>query len=246
MTTPSARLRFSLLVGSLLAAAPAAALAQPGGTPPGLPPGPPPGPPPPPGPAPMAAPAPAPSPAGYYSPAPTAARPAFVRRGRRLTLGASVGIGGMNSESGTIECSTCEASTVAAGVAFHVGGMITPRLGLMLELQGNMQPVDEAGGTSTTLVQSAALLAAQYFVTPRLWLKGGVGAAQLSFSYDNGVDSESQEIDSGGAFLAGLGYEVLQTPRYSIDLQGRVLIGSYDGIGEQITAGHVGVGFNWY
>jgi hypothetical protein len=168
------------------------------------------------------------------------------RRGRRLTLGASLGVGGMSSEAGTIECTNCEASQVAVGVAMHVGGMITPRLGLMLELQGNMQPVDEGGGTSTTLVQSAALIAAQYFATPRLWLKAGVGAAQLSFSYDNGGGSESQEIDSGGAFLAGLGYEVMQTPRYSIDLQGRLLIGSYEGIGEQITAGHVGVGFNWY
>ena len=56
----------------------------------------------------------------------------------------------------------------------------------------------------------------------------------------------SEPVDDGSALLLGAGYEVLSAPNFSIDLQGRLLIGSYSGIDEQITSGTIGVGFNWF
>ncbi len=212
------------------ALAPALAVAQPGAQP---------GPPPPP-PAGSAY-------VGYYG-APPAQAPngGYMHGSGRLTLGASIGIGAMSSDDGPIECSGCDYNPAAAGIAMHVGGLITPRFALMLELQGNMQAVAENGAESTTLVQSAAMLAAQYWVTPRLWVKGGLGAAQLSYSFSNDFESQSQEIDSGGAVMAAVGFEILSAPNYSVDLEARALVGSYEATASQITAGHVGIGFNWF
>lgn len=213
------------------ALAPALAVAQPGAAP---------GAPPPPPPAGSAY-------VGYYG-APPASSPygGFMHGSGRLTLGVSIGIGAMKSDDGPIDCAGCDYQPAAAGIAMHVGGLITPRFALMLELQGNLQAVAENGADSTTLVQSAAMVAAQYWVTPRLWVKGGLGGAQLSYSYSSEFESQSEAIDEGGAVMGAVGYEIMSAPRYSIDLQARALVGSYDGIDSQITAGHVGVGFNWF
>lgn len=218
--------RFAVASFAALLFAPAVAAAQPSAYPP-----PPPG-----GPGP-----------GYYAAPPTLPGGFHDRMGR-LALGFSIGLGGMSTSEGQVPCSGCDYNPAAFEVDFHVGGMIAPRLALMLEVQANGQTVQSvAGGEGTvTLVQGTAMAAAQYWLTPKLWIKGGIGAAHLSYDYNDAYGSTSDPIDNGAAVMGALGYELYSTREFSVDLQGRIIEGSYKGIDDQITSGSVGVGFNWY
>lgn len=208
----------TLVISGIALAAPAVASAQPYGAPP-------------PG-------------GGYY----TGLANGFHNRAGHLTLGVSLGLGGMKADSGPIDCSGCDYNPITVGVAGHIGGMLNERLALMLELQANGQTIDQTRfGDTTTLVQGAAMFAAQYWITPQLWVKGGVGAAHLQVSYEDIYGPVAdQPVDDGMAFLGAAGFELLSAARYSVDLQGRVFVGSYKGIDDQITSATIGVGMNWF
>jgi hypothetical protein len=184
---------------------------------------------------------------GYYG-QPTQLPGGFHDRRGRMTLGISLGLGYMESESGPVDCGNCDYNPVTAGIAAHIGGMLNERLALMFEIQGNGQTLEQVGYDGTiSLVQGAAMVAAQYWVTPQFWIKGGLGAAHLSYSYDDFYgNAGSEPIDDGIAILGAAGYELLSAQRYSIDLQGRLIMGNYDRLGDQITSGTIGVGINWF
>jgi hypothetical protein len=219
------------LASTLLSLVPAIASAQPSAAPPPPPPGPPPG---------------HGGYGGYYA-QPTTTPDGFKLRAGRLALGFGLGLGAMESENGPIECGNCDYNAIAGGIDFHIGGMISNRLALLLEIQGNAQTVEEYGYEgSQTLTQGALMGAAQFWVTPRIWLKGGLGVANLQYTYSDSYDDYEEPIDTGAAVLLAAGIELLHAQTFSIDLQGRVLVGAYDGIDDQITASQIGVGFNWY
>ena len=183
---------------------------------------------------------------GYYSqPAPQLAG-GFHDRTGRMALGFSLGLGGMQVGDNDVSCASCDYDPIAGEFDFHIGGMLSPRFALLFEVQANSQTVEDNGYGATSLVQATAMVAGQYWLSPQLWLKGGVGAASLSYSYDDGYQSDSQDIDEGAAFMGAIGYEVLSARTFSIDLQGRLIAGSYEGIDQQVTAGSLGLGFNWY
>ena len=183
---------------------------------------------------------------GYYSaPPPNSQLPGgFHNRQGRLTFGFSGALGGMNDDFGDIECDGC--SSLAFGAAGHIGGFIGPRMALMLELQFNGQQLDEQVfiEDDTFLYQSAAMIALQYWVTPQLWLKGGIGLANLQLQTRDGF--EAADIDNGTAVMGAVGFELFSARYMSVDLQGRILNGSYEGIDNNITAATVGVGINWF
>lgn len=202
--------------------APAAAAAQPGY-------GPPPG----------------PAPAGYYSqPSPVAG--GFHDRTGRMALGFSLGLGGMQIGDAEVDCPSCDYDPIAFEVDFHIGGMLSPRFALLFEVQANGKTIDDNGFGATSLVQATAMVAGQYWLTPQLWIKGGIGGANLSYSYDDGYTTDSEDIDQGAAIMGAIGYEVLSARNFSIDLQGRLVSGSYDSFDQNVTSGSVGVGFNWF
>jgi hypothetical protein len=184
---------------------------------------------------------------GYYAaPPPNSVLPGgFHNRQGRLTFGFSGGLGYMNSDVfGDIGCSGC--SSAAFGVAGHIGGFIGPRLALMFELQVNGQQVSQERffEDDIFLFQTAAMIAAQYWVTPQLWIKGGIGLAHLEEQTRDGF--AGLEIANGTAIMGAVGFELFSSRYLSIDLQGRLLNGSYDGINDNITAGTIGVGINWF
>ncbi len=187
-----------------------------------------------------------PPPQGYYSqPAPATAG-GFHDRTGRMALGFSVGLGGMQVGDDDVTCASCDYEPIAGEFDFHIGGMLSPRFALLFEVQGNAQTVEENNYGATSLVQATAMVAGQYWLTPQLWVKGGIGAASLSYSYDDGYEAQSENIDEGMAIMGGVGYEVLSARNFSIDLQGRLVSGSYESFDQSVTAGTVGVGFNWY
>jgi hypothetical protein len=195
---------------------------------------------------------------GYYGPPPGGggyyAQPATLPGGMwdrtgRLALGFSIGLGGMHSNAyGDIGCPTCNYNPAAVEVDFHIGGMLSPRFALLFEGQGNLQTVDDNGqGGTVTLSQSTAMIAGQFWLTPRLWLKGGIGAAHLSYDFNDPYGTAgSQPISNGAAVMAGAGYELFSTREFAVDLQARIIEGSYKDLGDQITSGTIGLGFNWY
>lgn len=213
-----------ILAGAAILATSALAFAQPG-------------PPPPPQPMPRAA-----SPGGGYGPPPPpmyAAANQFERRG--LTMGISFGVGGMD-----IECIDCQGNPMSGAFAMHIGAMINPRLAIVLDVSGSYKQLDATG--ATMLGQYMAVVAGQYWVSPKLWIKGGIGASHLSWSYDDGWGAVDEPIADGAAIMGGIGYEILTGPRFAIDLQARMGVGTYEARGatETVQSGTLGAGFSWF
>lgn len=182
---------------------------------------------------------------GYYS-QPPAIPGGFHDRAGRMAIGFSVGLGGMEVGDSEVTCANCDYDPIGVEFDFHIGGMLSPRFALLFEVQANGKTIEENLFGATTLVQATAMVAGQYWLTPQLWLKGGLGGASLSYSYDDGYESASEDIDQGLALMGGIGYELLSARNFSIDLQGRLISGSYRDIDQQVTSGSVGVGFNWF
>jgi hypothetical protein len=170
-----------------------------------------------------------------------------------LSFGFDVGIGGMEAESGPLECAGCDYSPAAGGFGANIGLQLGPRLSLRADLRATAQTLD-ADGTAY-LIQTTFMAVAQYWVSPRLWVAGGLGGANLSIDIDDGFGgSYNDDLGSGGATMLGIGYELVRSRAhrrrgrmpFAIDLHFRFTTGTYDGLNDQIYSGIVGVGFQWY
>ncbi len=188
---------------------------------------------------------------GYYSqPPPTQLPGGFHDRQGRIIFGFDLGLGTMSDQGGDIECANCDYSPISMGLFGHVGGFLTPRFALMAEAGASAMTIssDYREGTSN-LVQSVLMVAGQYWITPQLWIKGGIGFANLQVEtsyYSDGVVDEVTIPENGGAIMGAVGYELLSARNFSVDLQGRLVNGSYKGIDNNITAASIGVGINWF
>jgi len=178
-------------------------------------------------------------PPGYYAPPPgygyppPPPPPRVYRSG--LTVGAAIGGGGISASN----CGAC-----GGGFAFelHIGGMVAPQLAIMADISSVLHSYDDGLGGSNTLSNSLFAVAAQYWVAPMVWLKGGIGDAHISLS-DYAGNTYGTDEDALGFLLAG-GVEVFRTPNFALDLQLRFMHGSYSGGGATNYA--FLVGFNWY
>jgi hypothetical protein len=167
----------------------------------------------------------------------------FHHRQGRLTWGVAIGLGGMHDNgSGVTVCDNCSTAP-ALEVDGHIGGMIGPRFALMFEAQANGRTIhsDSLNG-DTTITQTAAMIAGQFWITPQLWIKGGLGVAGLQ------ADSAYVTTDygTGGAIMGAVGFELLSARFFAVDLQGRIIEGTYNSGNDNVTAGNIGIGVNWY
>lgn len=185
---------------------------------------------------------------GYYGRGGGYQRPpvpgGFHDRTGRMTIGFSVGLGGMHDGGSAItSCANCDFSPLTLEGDFHIGGMLSPRFALLFEAQGNVQTIhsDFLDG-DTVLTQGAGMIAAQFWVMPQLWIKGGLGFSRLQI--DDAFFIE--DFGSGGAVMGAIGVELLSARNFSFDLQGRVIQARYNSLDDTITSGTVGVGINWY
>lgn len=168
----------------------------------------------------------------------------FHDRTGRLTWGFSVGVGGMRDGGSAItSCINCDFRPLALEGDVHLGGMLSPRFGLMFEGQLNGQIIESNFRTGDTiLTQSAAMAAAQFWLLPQLWIKGGLGFAHLQ------VDDElfTEDFGTGGAIMGAIGIELLSARNFAVELSGRVIQGSYNSLRDNVTSGTIGFGLNWY
>lgn len=150
-------------------------------------------------------------------------------------IGFSLGGGSMTDSS--CDGGDCEISGGAADV--HLGGMITPQLGLMVDSSG----VTHSDG-DYTLSHNVVTVAAQYWLTPRFWIKAGLGNGRLSVSVEgDGYKSEWNSAWGVGA-LAAAGYELYQGKTFALDVQLRGAATTYEDY--QLNNGSLSLGFNWY
>ncbi|HEY4244005.1 MAG TPA: hypothetical protein VGM88_29535 [Kofleriaceae bacterium] len=173
----------------------------------------------------------------YYEPG----HGGFLHRPGRIVFGFSGGLGFMHAGGDDITCDNC--NSVGGEVEGHVGGMLTRQFALMFETQWNFKTIHADGYNGDTVAaQSTAMIAGQFWLLPQLWIKGGFGLAHLSIS----DDYASSDLDNGWAVMGAVGYEVFAARYFAIDLQGRLITGIYRGNDDNITAGTIGVGVNWY
>jgi hypothetical protein len=168
----------------------------------------------------------------------------FHNRAGRLTVGVSLGLGGMHDNGSAItSCFNCDFKPYTGEISGHIGGMLSHRFALMFEGQANFQTIESSfRDGDTVLTQSAAMVAGQFWVLPQLWIKGGLGFSNLR------IDDEffTEEIGNGVALMAAAGVELFSARNFAFELQGRVIEGTYNGGDDNITAGTIGIGVNWY
>ena len=180
---------------------------------------------------------------GYYGRQRQSAPGGFHDRTGRLAYGFSIGVGGMHDGGSTItSCRGCDFNPLTVEGDLHIGGMLSPRLGLMLELQGNIQTIEADFGDDTWLKQGAAMFAAQFWLIPQLWIKGGIGFANLQV--DDGFFIE--DFGTGGALMGAIGVELFSARNMALELQGRLIQARYNSLDDDITSGTVGIGISWY
>jgi hypothetical protein len=151
-----------------------------------------------------------------------------------LVLGGSLGGGAISSDG-------CGPYCGSAGMfEGHIGGMLNPRLALMGDFWGGAHPWDDGIGTGTTY-QGIYTVALQYWATDIVWLKGGLGFAQLVFGYD-GTEVPDE---NGAAVLAAVGVEIVQSYNFALDLHFRLGHGFYD-TGPDVNNFALMIGVNWY
>jgi hypothetical protein len=166
----------------------------------------------------------------------------FHNRAGRLAFGFGVGLGGMHDATGSIPCSGCDFNPLAFEGDFHIGGMLSPRFALLFEAQVNSQQVsNNRFNGDEFLSQGAAMIAGQFWLIPQLWIKGGIGFANLQ------VDDAffTTDFGNGGAVMGAIGVELLSARNFAIDLQGRIIEGLYSD-NYHVTSGTVGIGVDWY
>ncbi|MCP4447602.1 MAG: porin family protein [Myxococcales bacterium] len=217
--------------------------AQPGMTPPGTTPphsDPPPASPGPAGP-PPAAPASAYAPAPYYGP--PMPPPAQPKERSGFHIGLSGGGGSMTSDAGEFTCNGCN---YAAGTFdLHAGRMLSPKFALQGELWCQIRSLNEDGHASIT--QTMYMIAAQYWLHPRFWVKAGIGGANLSLSYESDFgEQERESLDDGTSMQFAIGFEVIHSHGFSLDTQIKTGFGSYSDRDEKVSATSLNLGLNWY
>jgi hypothetical protein len=156
-----------------------------------------------------------------------AARDASAVERKGFTAG--FGIGG-----GQITCDGCE-SLSGPAFALHLGGMINEKLSIVWDSSGVVREED-----GVTLSSAVVGPAAQYWVSPRVWLKAGAGGGRLVVVSGNSTTSS----EWGFGILGGVGIEALQKKKFTIDLQFRFTTAKIEG---ERTSNFFGlVGFNFH
>ena len=103
-------------------------------------------------------------------------------------MGVGLGVGNTTIE----QCSNCRGTGGNLAMDFQVGGFIHPRLAIMLDISGFSKTerdtfLDEYGYPYTAEYRSSAFLAAvaaQVWVMPGLWIRGGVGPSNFRLHSD--------------------------------------------------------------
>jgi hypothetical protein len=127
----------------------------------------------------------------------------------------------------------------AGGLSGDVGYFLGPRLAVMVDVWGMYHTENHV-----TIYQVISTVAAQFWATKHLWLKGGLGNAYAGYKYDFVIAAGSDKTETVLGVMLGAGYDIHVTPDWTLDLQVRYGTGAYDSIKGHNTS--LALGFNWY
>lgn len=161
---------------------------------------------------------------------------------RGLILGFGVGGGELScediSENGD---GPCEGVTEAGSIDFHVGGMLTPRLAILGDVWVMGHTED-----NLTVSQTITTAAVQFWVLPRLWIKGGLGGAHARFTYDGLFVDVTDRSQTVPAAMIAAGFEILTKKNFALDVQLKAGTGLYKDEDTKAQNASLTIGFNWY
>jgi hypothetical protein len=143
----------------------------------------------------------APPPQAYYTYPP--AQPQRDVLDRPFTLGGGIGFGGLVF---TDQYTGQQVHQNGLSYTFRLGFGLRPGLLLLWDVEGAA-----ANYRSSTISQTANLVALQIFVTQRLFIKGGFGLADAV--------QDSLATQWGAAAMGGVGYELIQGWNWSFDIE---------------------------
>jgi hypothetical protein len=170
---------------------------------------------------------------GYYQQPGPAYYPASGRYG--LVVGVGVGFGALTADGCGDLCGS------GLSLEGHIGGMVNPRMAVLFDAWGVIHPIPNTDGATTNTIYAGAL---QWWLTPIIWIKGGIGLGNTEISSNSiGTQTDATAL----ALLGGLGVEVVQVGGFALDLQGLLGHTFYSNSdGGPITTYAFMVGFNWY
>lgn len=137
-----------------------------------------------------------------------------------ITFGGGIGGGHIACER---EGGRCEDLNGAVGLDLHVGGMLNPRVALVLDAWGMRHAEDDA-----TFSQGMLTAGVRVWPLRVLWLGAGIGAARTSWQYDAEVVTLEDRSESVPAVMGAIGVEIISTPRLAVDLSLRAGTGFYE------------------
>ncbi len=145
-----------------------------------------------------------PPPPAYYTYPP--AQPQRDVLDRPFTLGGGIGFGGLVF---TDQYTGQQVHQSGLAYTFRLGFGLRPGLLLLWDVEGAA-----ANYGSSTVSQTANLVALQIFATQRLFIKGGFGVADAV--------QDSLATQWGAAAMGGIGYELIQGWNWSFDLEATI------------------------
>jgi hypothetical protein len=150
-------------------------------------------------------------------------------------------VGGVGLGLGGISASNCgDVCGLAGALELHLGGMITPRLSIGGDLWFDFHSIPNSDASTTHSLYTVAL---QYWATERLWLKGGIGGANMNISSDYANVTYGDE--NGLGLMAAGGLEFLQIGNFALDGQLRLGRGVFSQGGD-VFVWALMIGANWY
>lgn len=155
---------------------------------------------------------------------------------------------GIGINAGEISCEDdgCDDFPEAVGVELHLGQMLGDNVALVLDGWIMAHKSDEVllGGT-LTVKNSIITMGPQWWLMPRLWIRGGVGLARASYEYDGIIGLEG-ETDTTLGITGVVGLELIASDHFGLDVQFRAGTGFYDE--ENIEAHNLalGVSVTWF
>lgn len=89
----------------------------------------------------------------------------------------------------------------------------------------------------------------QYWMNDKLWINGGIGLGMDFPAFYEVKKVDDEQWNWGCAVSTGIGYEIVQKQKFTIDLQSNLLLGRTflpNDLHRDGVVFSVGVGFNWY
>jgi hypothetical protein len=157
-----------------------------------------------------------------------------------FSIGGSFGVGVLHFTKGAGDAATGGDISLPN---LKLGWVFNDKLGVYLNAPGQIY---QQGGRDRSF--EGLIPAVQYWPVSKWWVSGGMGLAMDMPAFYEVRNFEDEEFNFGKGVLLSTGYELLQRPKWTIDLQGRLLMSSVnlDQGKREGTSLTLALGFNFY